>query len=263
MSKDPAVLFYTSDFLSGTSFFTDEQRGQYIRLLCEQHQNGHIPEEHMINICKSYDSPVMRKFIKDPDGLFYNERMEKEVLRRRNYSTSRKENRLGKRNKEQSYDSTYDQSYDTTHENHVSVHMETGNITGIIETDTKDKEGGAGGRKRKELNIPFDVFWQMYDKKVDRGKCEPKWSRLSDNERVDCMARLPEYVNATPDKTFRRDPETYLNNKSWENEIVTKSRNGKPKTELQQLYEETHLAKEIEELESKRLAAREKFNHIP
>lgn len=131
-----------------------------------------------------------------------------------------------------------------------------------IEDDIENKEGGAGGGKRKELNIPFDVFWQMYDKKVDRGKCEPKWNRLSDKERSECMARLPEYVMATPDKRFRRDPETYLNNKSWENEIVTKSRNGKPKTELQQLYEETHLAKEIEELESKRLAAQEKFNHI-
>jgi len=31
---------------------------------------------------------------------------------------------------------------------------------------------------------------------------------------------LPAYVKATPDIKFRRNPEKYLNNKSWQNEIV-------------------------------------------
>jgi len=31
--KDPAVLFYTQDFLTGTFTMTDEQVGKYIRLL--------------------------------------------------------------------------------------------------------------------------------------------------------------------------------------------------------------------------------------
>lgn len=99
MSKDPAVLFYTSDFLSGTQFFTDEQCGQYIRLLCQQHQLGHIPEQHMLNICKTHDSPVMSKFVKDPEGLWYNERMELEKEKRANYCNSRKINRLSNNNK--------------------------------------------------------------------------------------------------------------------------------------------------------------------
>ena len=34
MAKDPAVLFYTNDFLSRTFTMTDEQVGKYIRLLC-------------------------------------------------------------------------------------------------------------------------------------------------------------------------------------------------------------------------------------
>ena len=36
--KDPAFLFYSSDFLSGTMLMTDEEIGQYIKLLCLQHQ---------------------------------------------------------------------------------------------------------------------------------------------------------------------------------------------------------------------------------
>lgn len=87
--KDPAVLFYTKDFLTGTSFFSDAERGQYIRLLCEQHQNGHIPENHMLTICFSLGSPVAKKFIKDSDGNYYNERMEIEILKRQKFCESR------------------------------------------------------------------------------------------------------------------------------------------------------------------------------
>jgi len=114
MGKDPAILFYTADFLTGTAFFTDEQRGQYIRLLCEQHQNGHIPESHMIDVCKSIDSLVVSKFKKDKFGMYFNQRMEDERLKRVKYSESRRKNRVKK-----TYDSTYDK--------HMSLHMENEN----------------------------------------------------------------------------------------------------------------------------------------
>ena len=100
MAKDPAVLFYTGDFLTGTSFFTDEQRGQYIRLLCEQHQLGHIPENHMLSICLTLANPVAKKFIQDADGNYYNERMEEEITKRQNFIQSRIDNgKKGGRNK--------------------------------------------------------------------------------------------------------------------------------------------------------------------
>jgi len=95
MSKDPAVLFYTSDFLAGTAFFSKEEKGEYITLLCEQHQLGHIPENHMIQMCGSITSPVVKKFVKDKDGLYFNKRMEEEIKKRTKYSKSRRKNRLG------------------------------------------------------------------------------------------------------------------------------------------------------------------------
>lgn len=94
--KDPAVLFYTSDFLSGVTFLSMEQRGQYITLLCTQHQHGSIPENHMILICGSLDSPVIKKFEKDIDGTYYNVRMREEADKRKRYSESRSNNKKGK-----------------------------------------------------------------------------------------------------------------------------------------------------------------------
>lgn len=92
MSKDPAVLWYSNDFLSGTYTMTDEQVGKYVRLLCLQHQNGFLTEQDMKYICKTYDIAIYRKFIKDGDK-YYNRRMKDESEKRQKYSESRKSNR--------------------------------------------------------------------------------------------------------------------------------------------------------------------------
>lgn len=104
MAKDPAFLFYTNDFISGTQFFTDEQVGIYIRLLAAQHQHGHLSENHMKMICKSYDNDIFSKFIKDSDGKYYNERLEIEIVKRKKYAESRGNNKRGKKIISKSYD---------------------------------------------------------------------------------------------------------------------------------------------------------------
>jgi len=91
--KDPAFLFYTNDFLSGTMLMNDEQIGRYIKLLCLQHQKGHLKEKDMLSICKTYDEDIFSKFKQDEDGNYYNERLEEEVIRRKKYSESRRNNR--------------------------------------------------------------------------------------------------------------------------------------------------------------------------
>jgi len=110
MAKDPAFLFYSDNFQSGTQFFTDEQTGKYIRLLCAQHLHGHLSEKHMIHICKTHDVEIWAKFAKDEHGKYYNERLENEVFRRRNYSESRSKNRKSttkKQKKPKNISSTY------------------------------------------------------------------------------------------------------------------------------------------------------------
>lgn len=93
--KSPAINFYTSDFMTGTIFMSNEEVGAYIRLLCMQHQKGHLNEKEMLQICLSQEilDSVMTHFKKDEDGLFYNERMDFEKERRNNYVKSRSNNR--------------------------------------------------------------------------------------------------------------------------------------------------------------------------
>ena len=93
--KDPAVLFYTQDFLTGTMLMTDEQKGKYITLLCLQHQNGKLSEKDMMKICGEYDAEIWAKFF-EKDGYYYNGRMLREAEKRCKFTESRRKNLEGK-----------------------------------------------------------------------------------------------------------------------------------------------------------------------
>lgn len=151
MAKDPAFLFYSNDFLSGTYTMSDDQVGKYVKLLCLQHQQGFLSEKDMLNICKSYDEDVYKKFIVR-DGLYYNERLENEVKRRKNYSESRRNNRLGTKEK----DDTYDKSYDK--------HMETVTIA-ISNISYEHKNFFENQDRAYTLNEIFEIYWKIYPNK--------------------------------------------------------------------------------------------------
>jgi hypothetical protein len=89
MSKDPAILFYTGDFLNGCVDLTFEERGQYITLLCLQHQKGHLSEKTIRLSVGSVSVDVFKKFTKDGEGNFYNERMEDEIEKRQHFLDTR------------------------------------------------------------------------------------------------------------------------------------------------------------------------------
>lgn len=196
MAKDPAVLFYTSDFLSGTFTMDDSQVGQYIRLLCLQHQKGKLTQKDMLSICKAYDVEIWDKF-KVEDGLYYNERMLNETVRRQKFSESRRNN--AKSPKKESTSEAY------------AKHMETETENRTITIN-------------ENINIDFEWFWNEYDKKVgDKQKLKKKWNKLTDEERQNAMNYLDLYKQSVPDKQFRKNPETFLNNKSWNDEIINRS----------------------------------------
>jgi hypothetical protein len=76
---------------------------------------------------------------------------------------------------------------------------------------------------RKELipNISFDTWWDLYDKKVgSKTKLESKWNKITDNQRTQAIKHTKEYKIAQPDKQYRKNPDTYLNNESYYDEII-------------------------------------------
>ena len=68
---------------------------------------------------------------------------------------------------------------------------------------------------------PFDDFWNDYDKKVgSKSKLEKKWNKLSDKDKIKIKDFIPNYKLSQPDKKYRKNPETFLNNESWNDEII-------------------------------------------
>jgi uncharacterized protein YdaU (DUF1376 family) len=98
MAKDPAVLFYTQDFLVGTAMMTPEEKGHYITLLCFQQQRGGLTEMEVKKIIGSHFESVWPslydKFEQDGEGKFFNKRMKEETERRKKYTESRRQSRL-------------------------------------------------------------------------------------------------------------------------------------------------------------------------
>lgn len=89
----------------------------------------------------------------------------------------------------------------------------------------KEKEKSSA-KKEKEPNYSFEEFWDAYDKKV--GKKESlikKWLKLSDEERELAMSYILKYKQCQPDKQYRKNPETFLNNKSWNDELIFRDQN--------------------------------------
>jgi len=95
----------------------------------------------------------------------------------------------------------------------------------------KDKDIEKEGENDIEykININFEKFWNLYDKKVgEKTKLIKKWVKLKDIDRELIMDYIPKYKQSQPDKKFRKDPMTFFNNKSWLDEIITDKETKEP-----------------------------------
>lgn len=144
MAKDPAVLWYTSDFLTGTAHFKDDELGFYTRLLAYQHQQGRLSIDFVKRACKGNFArkweAVKDKFVMDENNLLYNERMEAEMARRKKNS-DRQSERVKKR-------------WDGYHGN-TAVIQELGNTFLETENETVTEKGiGVPGEGEKWISKP-------------------------------------------------------------------------------------------------------------
>ena len=207
MSKDPAFLFYPNDYLGGTMGMTFEEKGAYMDLLMMQFNRGHMTSHMIGQTVGQLWVNIEDKFTKDDKGLYYNERLEEEQNKRKAFTDSRKNNIKGKNQ----------YTKQPKKRGHMTSHMENENVN-----ENKDIN-----RTEILINYSFDEFWNLYDKKVgDKTKLEKKWNGLTDDVRTQILFHVQEYKIAQPEKKFRKDPQTYFNNNSWNDEIIKDNKNG-------------------------------------
>ena len=109
----------------------------------------------------------------------------------------------------------------------------------------------------------FERAWNLYDKKVGcKAKLEKKWNSMSKKDRMAALAYIPAYVIATEDKQFRKNFQTFLNQRAWEDEIIGATpppavTNENP-SEISQLIAKTKVEQQITE-EDKNHALRQRI----
>lgn len=93
---------------------------------------------------------------------------------------------------------------------------------------------------KTEVYPTFDDFWDLYDKKIGKkSKIEKKWDLLSQSTKEEIMQYVPKYIQSQPDKQYRKNPETFLNNESWNDEIILK-KNGTDQPTINRQTAETY-----------------------
>ena len=134
-SKDPAFLFYPSDWIGGTMGMSFEEKGMYIELLMMQFSRGHMTP-HMIGqvVGQNWDK-ISHKFTQDENGLWYNERLELEKKRRKAFTDSRKNNLKGS-------------NQHSNKSGHMGGQVTNHMVNENVNTNTGSVEGGAGGRMK-------------------------------------------------------------------------------------------------------------------
>lgn len=67
----------------------------------------------------------------------------------------------------------------------------------------------------------FERAWNLYDKKVGcKAKLEKKWNSMSLKDRKAAIEYIPLYVISQSNKQFRKNFQTFLNQRGWEDELI-------------------------------------------
>ena len=229
MSKPPAFQFYAKDFMDSTRFWDANACGLYIRCLCIQWEHGGIPSDLKTlargvgmdtSEVESLWQTVGQKFEQGDDGLLINRRLE--AVRSRQEEVSEKRRNAAK--------ARWDADANASTNAHAKPvqrkekEKEEGDDTSSAGEEKEKEEEGVQreGALTVEIWPTFDDWWSLYDKKTGRAPCEAKWKRLKQDEKEAIMRHTEAYVAATPEIQYRKNPLTYLNQKSWNDEHVTR-----------------------------------------
>jgi len=90
------------------------------------------------------------------------------------------------------------------------------------EYESEDEYVTENGSKVRIKKWFIDAFWDLYDKKVAKGKAEKLWNKLSVDDQAAALDYIPKYKDAQPDKQFRKNPDVFLRNRSWEDELISR-----------------------------------------
>lgn len=238
MGKQPYIPLYIGDWEQDLNCVSLEAEGAALKLIFKLWKS---PQRGLLSICFSQMAILLKKSEPETRKIFDEltrnnifsvknidtntvEISSRRMLREASLSKTRSEtgSKGGRPKKERKkqIESKTKPNQKLIHDNELDI--------GIESVSDSEVKGGAGGIRLEVIRNgeqpiiypSFDDFWNAYDKKVGRENSQILWANLLQDEKEKIMDYLPDYVSSKPDKQFRKDPETFLNNKSWNDEII-------------------------------------------
>ncbi len=243
--KDPAALLYIDKWFLATKEMKAHCRGWYLNLILHQFDKTDLPNdiEELANLAdvrmseyqvfeQVFEQVLSKHFELNEKGRLENA-FAKEILRKREIFKG-KRSTAGKTSYIVQFIAKYypkiiinQDLKDFFYENFdYSIDFKNKQvfkqvIEQTLELYINENEDNNGDSSNK---IDFEIFWNLYDKKVgEKNKIKRKWNKLSLSDQNSVLGHVDKYKLAQPEKQFRKNPETYLNNKSWNDEIISNS----------------------------------------
>jgi uncharacterized phage protein (TIGR02220 family) len=214
MAKDPAFLFYPGDWLGGTQLFNRYHKGCYMDLLMAQFANGRLTLEDIQTVLgnddyvKYWESKLRAKFKVDENGLFYNEKLETEIIKRKKFVGSRTENLNGDKKTE---------TDKVKHKgNHKRPQMENENDNGdviVLEKENANPKNTIAEEVLTHFNLicgkKVSIHSETYHKKIN-GRLKEGYTKQDLFEIIELMhakwvndEKMKQYIH--PDTLFNKE----------------------------------------------------------
>ena len=217
MAKDPAFLFYSSDFLTGVIDLSMKERGQYITLICLQHQRGHLEAKEMQRVVGKVPEVVLRKFAQDENGLYFNARVDEEIQKRESHCQRQRENVARRWNKN-----------GTPLGNTAVLPLENENENEDgKETDCVIKNQRVSNAEpvinHEILPSGFEAFWDEYPKKVGKQAAVKAYEKIPASVKALIVPAIKAQRESAQWKKeggrYIPNPTTWLNQGRWDDEV--------------------------------------------
>lgn len=169
MAKDPAVLWYWNDWQGGTVGMTRHLKGCYMDLLHAQFNLGRLSlaqVKTVLHVDFGTTWPILEeKFKRDDNGKYYNEKAEKEKVKRLKFTESRRNNLKP-----------------PICEPHMEPHMENENSVLVTKEIKKEKWLTTPGTESIDLELPalkqgviIELFLYTKNKKITKDQVLGLW----------------------------------------------------------------------------------------
>lgn len=189
MAKDPAFLFYPGDYLRDTQLLSAEAQVAYDRIMCEHMRNICIRQQQLNFLTKRLEpdeKDALMELLTKADGGWQIEWVAESIEKRRAYSKSRRDNRMGKKKEDvNNICSSHDLHMENEIEDEVDLEK---NIVSLFREFCGSKKMMGVSPNPTQRKILKDALkqqsvedWKPYCKerlkRVDRGEkvAEMKW----------------------------------------------------------------------------------------